>query len=103
MEWYSEKLPIFELRFPTETRHRGELLSIDPSENPENSCSMGKGLKAASPVGYISCRHSANAAKVCSFGCELNFILFATGIPEPSDEECQEAHTLCPHAKLLTI
>ena len=96
MERYSEKLLNFEVRSDIGLRHRGELLSFDPSENLENSCSMGKGLKAVPPVGYISCEHSANAAKVYSFGCELNFILYATGIPEPSDEECQEAHTLCP-------
>lgn len=28
------------------------------------------------------------------YRCEPIFILYATGIPEPSDEECQEAHTL---------
>ena len=100
MEHFSDNITIFDMRFRiAELRHRGELLSFDPSENLENSCSMGKGLKAVSPVEYISCKYSANAAKVYSFGCELNFILFATGIPEPSDEECQEAHTLCPYAR----
>ena len=29
-----------------------------------------------------------------STGVGCFFILYATGIPEPSDEECQEAHTL---------
>lgn len=28
------------------------------------------------------------------YWCELIFILEITGIPEPADRECQEAHTL---------
>ena len=96
MERYSEKLLNFEVQSDMGLRHRGELLSFGPSENLENSCSMGTSLKAVPPVGYISCTHSVNVARISPLGCELNFILFATGIPEPSDEECQEAHTLCP-------
>ena len=35
-------------------RHRGELLSFDPSENLENSSTRARSLKAASPaVAYI--------------------------------------------------
>ena len=96
MEHYSDNITIFDMQFRiSELRHRGELLSFDPSENLENSRSMGKDLKAVPPVGYISCEHSANAAKVYSFGCELNFILYATGIPEPSDKELSEgSHSL---------
>ena len=35
------------------------------------------------------------------YRCEPIFILYATGIPEPSDEECQEAHTLTRSIKMI--
>ena len=50
----SKKLLIFAPSVETDWRHRGELLSFDPSENLENSSSMGKSLKAVPPaVAYI--------------------------------------------------
>ena len=95
MEWYSEKLLNFEMRFVTKPRHRGEQFRFCPSENLENSRSMGTSLKAVPPVWYISCTHSANAVRILSLGCGLNFILYATGIPEPSDKELSEgSHSL---------
>ena len=75
--------------------HRGKLLSFDPSENLENSCSMGKSLKAVLPIVHIPCCLPSVVAHAYSYRCELIFILHATGIPEPSDSEWQEAHTLC--------
>ena len=58
---------------------------------------MGKSLKAASPaVAFILLAPSYGVAHVNTCRCELIFILYATGIPEPSDEECQEgSHSLC--------
>ena len=58
---------------------------------------MGKSLKAASPaVAFILLTPSYGVAHVNTCRCELIFILYATGIPEPSDEECQEgSHSLC--------
>ncbi len=78
-------------------QHRGERLSFDPSENLENSSSMGKSLKAASPaVAYILLSPFTESAHIYTCRCELIFILYATGIPEPSDKECQEgSHSLC--------
>ena len=36
------------------------------------------------------------SAHIYTCRCELIFILYATGIPEPSDKECQEgSHSLC--------
>lgn len=75
--------------------HRGKLLSFDPSENLENSSSMGKSLKAVLPVEYILHCFMSGTAHIYPYRCELIFILHATGIPEPSDSEWQEAHTLC--------
>ena len=86
MERYSEKLLNFEMRFVTKPRHRGEKFRFYPSENLENSRSMGASLRAVPPAGYISYAHSVNAARISTLGCGLNFILYATGIPEPSDK-----------------
>lgn len=50
----SGKKPTFVTSFCKEWRHRGELLSFDPSENLENSKYKGEKLKAASSaVAYI--------------------------------------------------
>ena len=69
-------------------RHRGKLSSYCLSENLENSCSKALHMEAWPPVGCISHLHQKDEVKICLYGCELNFILFATGIPEPSDREC---------------
>ena len=51
---------------------------------------MGKGMKAVPPVDlYIQLAPVARQL-LYTYRCELIFILYATGIPEPSDEECQE-------------
>ena len=51
---HSEKMPIFVPSVEKDWRHRGELLSFDPSENLENSSTRVISLKAASPaVAYI--------------------------------------------------
>ena len=79
-------------------RHRGELLSFSPSENLENSCCMGESLNAVPPVEHILCSLPSGCGShaIFIYRCELIFILYATGIPEPSDEGCQEgSHSLC--------
>ena len=82
----SKFISIFVRWFSKDPRHRGERLSFDPSENLENSSSMGKGLKAASPaVAYILLTPIVESAHIYTCRCELIFILYATGIPEPSD------------------
>lgn len=56
---------------------------------------MGKGMKAVPPVDvYIQLAPVARQL-LYTYRCELIFILYATGIPEPSDEECQEGSHLC--------
>ena len=49
-----EKISIFATCLFAESRHRGERLSLCPSENLENSCSMGASLKVVPPVRYSS-------------------------------------------------
>ena len=88
-------MPIFVAPF-NERRHRGELLSFDPSENLENSSTRAKSLKAVPPaVAYILLTPSLESAHIYTCRCELIFILTCAGIPEPSDKECQEgSHSL---------
>ena len=76
----SRKIHKFAHVLGNECRHRGELLSFCPSENLENSISKDKVWKLLPPVDD-------------STGVSCFFILFATGIPEPSDKGWQKAHT----------
>ena len=69
----SEKMLIFVPSVEKDWRHRGELLSFDPSENLENS--KYKGEKSES---CFSC------SRIYTCRCELIFILTYTGIAEPS-------------------
>lgn len=85
MESVSRKMPIFVPSFCKGWRHRGELLSFDPSENLENSSMRARSLKAVPPVECISSRFRKITAHIYSYRCELIFILTHTGIPEPSD------------------
>ena len=71
-------------------RHRGEQSYFCPSENLENSYTKVKSGEAQPPVDSISTLRRKDEVSIYIYGCELNFILFGTGIPEPSDEECQE-------------
>lgn len=68
--------------------HRGELSSFCLSENLENSCTKALFLKAQLLVDSISTLRRKDEVEICLYGCELNFIRFGTGIPEPSDKEC---------------
>ena len=86
---FTTKKHTFALQYDSVLRHRGELSSFCLSENLENSCSKATHLKAHPPVGSISTLRRKDEVRIYLYGCELNFILFATGIPEPSDRECQ--------------
>ena len=76
----SGEIPKFAHVLGNECRHRGERLSLCPSGNLENSRSKDKVCKLLPPAGE-------------SAGVSCFFILFATGIPEPSDRGWQRAHT----------
>ena len=68
-------------------RHRGELLSFDPSVNLENSSMRAKSLKAASPaVAFILLSPIVESAHINTCRCELIFILTYTGIAALGDE-----------------
>ena len=68
-----------------------------PSENLENSLrirSNGKMDTVYTPDSSMFGPHTQVCRRIYVFGCELNFILIATGIPEPSDENVRRL-TLC--------
>jgi hypothetical protein len=82
----SKLFPIFVPWFSIDPRHRGELLSFDPSENLENSKYRGEKSESCSSCSSIYTAHSAmESAHIYTCRCELIFILTYTGIPGPSD------------------
>ena len=82
----SKKLLTFAPSVETDWRHRGELLSFDPSENLENSTRMGKKSECCFSCSsiYTACS-SMESAHIYTCRCELIFVLTFAGIPEPSD------------------
>ena len=82
----SKKLLTFAPSVETDWRHRGELLSFDPSENLQNSKYAGEKSESCSSCSSIYTASSAmESAHIYTCRCELIFILTHTGIPEPSD------------------
>ena len=84
---FSKKMFIFGLSFVNSIRrHRGELLSFDPSENLENSkCKGEKSESCFSCSSIYTALSCVESAHIYTCRCELIFILTYTGIPEPSD------------------
>lgn len=92
----SNKLSIFVPQFRKRLRHRGEQLSFDPQENLENSKLYGKKSESCFSCSsiYTACS-IMESAHIYTCRCELIFILYTTGIPEPSCKGCQEgSHSL---------
>ena len=82
----SKKLLTFAPSVETDWRHRGELLSFDPSENLQNSKYAGEKSESCSSCSSIYTASSAmESAHIYTCRCELIFILTHTGIAEPSD------------------
>lgn len=80
---------------PYDVNHFGKkVLVISQSENLENSQSNGDRCKAFSPVNCMSCCQSEKLWRIYKYGCEPIFILIASGVPEPSDEDVRGL-TLC--------
>ena len=82
----SKLFPIFVPWFSDDPLHRGEQLSFDPSENLENSKLYGKKSESCFSCSSIYTAYSAmESVHIYTCRCELIFILYTTGIPEPSD------------------
>lgn len=99
-----KKICKFASLHPYDVNQYGKRLFIlSQSENLENSLSNGDGFKAFSPVSCMSCCHSEMLCRlIYKYGCELKFILIATGIPEPSDENVRRL-TLCVPLRNSTV
>ncbi len=74
MEQVSRKIPIFVAWFRKRLRHRGELLSFDPSENLENSTCTGERSESCSSCSSIYTAPSVmESAHIYTCRCELIF------------------------------
>ena len=83
----SEKMPIFVPSVQKDWRHRGELLSFDPSENLENSKYKGEKSESCFSCSSIYTAFShMELAHIYTCRCELIFILTYTGIAALGDE-----------------
>ena len=93
----SKKMLTFVPSVETDWRHRGELLSFDPSENLQNSSDKGKSLKAASSaVAYILLAPSMESARIYTCRCELISFLLSRVLQNLQTKECQEgSHSMC--------
>ncbi len=81
----SKLFPIFVPWFSKDPRHRGERLSFDPQENLENSKLYGKKSESCFSCSSIYTAFPfMGSAHIYTCRCELIFILYTTGIPEPS-------------------
>jgi len=72
MEQVSRKMLIFVAWFRKKLRHRGELLSFDPSENLENSTCTGERSESCSSCSSIYTAPSVmESAQIYTCRCEL--------------------------------
>jgi hypothetical protein len=92
----SKLISIFAMWIHQNPRHRGELLSFDPSENLENSSDKGKSLK-----GCFSCSSIYTAcsilgpAHIYTCRCELISFLLSRVFQNLQTKDVKKAHTLC--------
>ena len=101
MECNSGKMFNFASWLPVESRHRGEQLSFDPSENLENSVYKGKKSESCSSCSKICTAARASVQSVHAYTCRCElifFILTYTGISRTFRlKNVKKAHTLCPY------
>ena len=92
----SKLFPIFAPSVEKDWRHRGELLSFDPSENLENS--KYKGEKSESCFS-CSCIYTAcspmESAHIYTCRCELISFLLIRVFQDLQTKDVEKAHTLC--------
>ena len=96
MERNSEKMCTFVPWFRKESRHRGEQLSFDPSENLENSMYAGEKSESCSSCSSIYTACSAmESAHIYTCRCELISFLLIQVFQNLQTENVEKAHTLC--------
>ena len=92
----SEKMPIFVPWFRKSPRHRGELLSFDPSENLENSKYKGEKFESCFSCSSIYTAHSlVESAHIYTCRCELISFLLIRVFQDLQTKDVKKAHTLC--------
>ena len=102
MNQLSRKMHIFAASVEKDWRHRGELLSFDPSENLENS--KYKGEKSES---CFSCSSIYTACSVMELAhiytcrCELISFLLIRVFQDLQTKDVEKAHTLCLRMDIL--
>ena len=90
------KMTIFAMWFEKEPRHRGELLSFNPSENLENSSDKGKSLKGCFSCSSIYTALSlVESAHIYTCRCELISFLLSRVFQNLQTKDVKKAHTLC--------
>ena len=93
---HSEKMPIFAVSVEKDWRHRGELLSFDPSENLENSKYKGEKSEScfscSSIYTALSCVESV---RIYTCRCELISFLLIRVFQDLQTKDVKKAHTLC--------
>jgi hypothetical protein len=94
----SGKKPTFVTSFCKEWRHRGELLSFDPSENLENSKYKGEKSESCFSCSSIYTAHSlVESAHIYTCRCEPISFLLIRVFQDLQTKDVKKAHTLCMH------
>ena len=94
----SENMPIFVPSVEKDWRHRGELLSFDPSENLENSTYAGEKSESCFSCSSIYTAHSllGELAHIYTCRCELISFLYSRVLQNLQTKEWQVgSHSLC--------
>ena len=92
----SEKMPIFVPSVQKDWRHRGELLSFDPSENLENSKYKGEKSESCFSCSSIYTALSlVESAHIYTCRCELISFLLIRVFQDLQTKDVKKAHTLC--------
>ena len=94
----SKKMLTFVPSVETDWRHRGELLSFDPSENLENSTYAGEKSESCFSCSSIYTAHSLywELAHIYTCRCELISFLRIRVFQNLQTKECREgSHSLC--------
>ena len=92
----SKLIPIFATWFSKDPRHRGELLSFDPSENLENSKLYGKKSESCFSCSSIYTALSfMGLAHIYPCRCELISFFIQRVFQNLRTKNVEKAHTLC--------
>ena len=102
MNQLSRKMHIFAASVEKDWRHRGELLSFDPSENLENSKYKGEKSESCFSCSSIYTAHSlVESAHIYTCRCEPISFLLIRVLQNLLAKDVEKAHTLCLRMDIL--